>query len=232
MAEGNSLLVIAPTSAGKTFVGELSAAKAMADGKKAVFLLPYKALVNEKFDQFTELYQDTLGLRVIRCSGDYSDQVGAFYKGKYDLALLTYEMFLQLVVGSPYTLNQIGLVVLDEAQFITDPSRGISVELLLTFVLAAREKGITPQIIALSAVIGDANNFNRWLGCDLLFSTERPVPLLEGVIDRNGTFQFSDEKGDENTEQFLSPHDVQQRREKPSGQDSFCAPGPKISVCG
>jgi replicative superfamily II helicase len=221
VVDGNSLLVIAPTSAGKTFVGELSAAKAMTDGKKAVFLLPYKALVNEKFDQFTELYQDTLGFRVIRCSGDYSDQVGAFYKGKYDLALLTYEMFLQLVVGSPYTLNQIGLVVLDEAQFITDPGRGISVELLLTFVLAARERGVTPQIIALSAVIGDANNFNRWLGCDLLFSTERPVPLLEGVIDRNGTFQFSDEKGSERIDQVLAPREVQQRREKPSGQDLF-----------
>lgn len=111
VVDGNSLLVIAPTSAGKTFVGELSAAKAMADGKKAVFLLPYKALVNEKFDQFMELYQEKLGFRVIRCSGDYSDQVSAFHKGKYDLALLTYEMFLQLVVGNPYTLNQIGLVV-------------------------------------------------------------------------------------------------------------------------
>ncbi|MGD1214700.1 MAG: DEAD/DEAH box helicase [Terriglobales bacterium] len=221
VVDGNSLLVIAPTSAGKTFVGELSAAKAMAEGKKAVFLLPYKALVNEKYDQFTELYKTQLGFRVIRCSGDYSDQVGAFYKGKYDLALLTYEMFLQLVVGTPFSLNQIGLVVLDEAQFITDPSRGISVELLLTFILAAREKGISPQIIALSAVIGDANNFNRWLGCDLLFSTERPVPLLEGVIDRNGTFQFLDETGTEGTEQILRPYEVQQRREKPSGQDLF-----------
>ena len=166
--------MIAPTSAGKTFVGELSAAKAMADGKKAVFLLPYKALVNEKFDQFTELYQSKLGLRVIRCSGDHSDQVSAFYKGKYDLAILTYEMFLGLVVGSPHTLNQIGLVVLDEAQFITDPTRGISVELLLTFLLAARDRGVMPQIIALSAVIGDANNFNRWLGCELLFILNVP----------------------------------------------------------
>ena len=229
---GNSLLVIAPTSAGKTFVGELSAAKAITDGKKAVFLLPYKALVNEKFDQFTELYQETLGFRVIRCTGDYNDQVGAFHKGKYDLALLTYEMFLQLVVGSPFTLNQIGLVVLDEAQFITDPGRGISVELLLTFILAAREKGLTPQIIALSAVIGDANNFNKWLGCDLLFSAERPVPLLEGVIDRNGTFQFSDENGKEVTEQVLKPYEVQQRRDKPSGQDLFVPLVKKLVAAG
>ena len=216
---GNSLVVIAPTSAGKTFIGEIAAAKAIIDGRKAVFLLPYKALVNEKFDQFSALYGAKLGMRVIRCSGDYNDQVGDFLRGKYDLALLTYEMFLQLVVGNPYTLGHLGLIVIDEAQFITDPTRGISVELLLTFVLAAREKGIAPQIIALSAVIGDANNFNQWIGSDILFHTERPVPLIEGVIDRSGTFQFLDETGKEGYEQLLDPYDVQVRREKPSAQD-------------
>ncbi len=187
--------------------------------RRAVFLLPYKALVNEKFDQFSGLYAAKLGLRVIRCSGDYNDQVSAFIKGKYDLALLTYEMFLQLVVGNPSTLSQLGLIVIDEAQFITDPNRGITVELLLTFVLAARERGITPQIIALSAVIGDANSFNQWIGSELLFHTERPVPLTEGVIDRNGTYQFLDEAGKEGFEQLLKPFEVQIRREKPSTQD-------------
>lgn len=219
IAEGNSLLVIAPTSAGKTFVGEIAAAKAISDGKKAIFLLPYKALVNEKYDQFSALYGTKVGMRVIRCSGDYNDDIGAFLKGKYDLALLTYEMFLQIVVGSPSVLNQLGLIVIDEAQFVTDPTRGISVELLLTFILAAREKGVSPQIIALSAVIGDANNFHEWLGCELLFHTHRPVPLVEGVIDRNGTYQFIDEAGKEGVTQLLSSRDVQVRREKPSTQD-------------
>ena len=67
---GESLLVIAPTSAGKTFIGELAAIKATQRGQKAVFLLPYKALVNEKYDEFSELYGEKLGLRVARCSGD------------------------------------------------------------------------------------------------------------------------------------------------------------------
>src|SRR5882762_10394830 len=128
-------------------------------------------------------------------------------------------MFLQLVVGNPYTLGQLGLIVIDEAQFITDPTRGINVELLLTFVLAAKEKGISPQIIALSAVIGDANNFNQWLRSELLFHTERPVPLIEGGMDRSGTFQFMDETGKEGSEQVLKPYDIQVRREKPSAQD-------------
>ena len=229
---GNSLLVIAPTSAGKTFIGEIAAAKAIIDGRKAVFLLPYKALVNEKFDQFSSLYGVKLGMRVIRCSGDYNDQVSNFLRGKYDLALLTYEMFLQLVVGSPHTLGQLGLIVIDEAQFITDPTRGISVELLLTFVLAAREKDIAPQIIALSAVIGDANYFNQWIGSDILFHTERPVPLIEGVIDRSGTFQFVDEVGKEGSEQVLQPYEVQVRRDKPSTQDLIVPLVHKLMTAG
>ncbi len=219
ITEGASLLVIAPTSAGKTFIGELAAAKAISEGRKAVFLLPYRALVNEKYDQFTDLYGNKLGMRVIRCTGDYSDQVAPFIKGKYDIVLLTYEMFLQLAVSVPTALNQIGLVVLDEAQFITDPSRGMVVELLLTFLLAARENGIAPQVIGLSAVIGHANNFNDWLGCALLHSTERPIPLIEGVIDRSGVYQYLDPGGKQSKMQLLETGEIRVRRERPSAQD-------------
>ncbi len=213
------MVVVAPTSAGKTFVGEISAAKAIAEGRKAVFLLPYKALVNEKYDQFSNLYGSKLGMRVIRCSGDYNDEISAFLKSKYDLALLTYEMFLQIIVSSPFVLTQIGLIVIDEAQFITDPTRGINVELMLTFILAARQRGIVSQVIALSAVIGDVNNFHQWLGSELLFHTERPVPLVEGVIDRQGTYQFIDADGRESTMQLVNPNEIKIRREKPSAQD-------------
>jgi helicase len=217
--DGRSLLVVAPTSSGKTFLGELAAAKAIAEGRKAVFLLPYKALVNEKFDQFSRLYGDVLGMRVIRCSGDYSDDITAFIKGKYDIAFFTYEMFLQLSVGVPATLNALGLVVVDEAQFITDTSRGIAVELLLTFLIAARERQISPQLICLSAVIGDVNRFHEWLGCQLLITTKRPIPLIEGVIDRLGTFQSVDENGAEQLEQLLDPRAIRVRGEKASAQD-------------
>lgn len=69
--------------------------------------------------------------------------------------LFTYEMFLGLISSIPKSLNKIGLIILDEAQFITDSSRGINVELLLTNLLMARQNGVNPQIIALSAVIGE-----------------------------------------------------------------------------
>ncbi|HEX8271532.1 MAG TPA: DEAD/DEAH box helicase [Longimicrobiaceae bacterium] len=217
--DGESLLVVAPTSSGKTFIGELAAARAVLAGRKAVFLLPYKALVNEKYEEFSALYGERLGLRVVRCSGDYSDQTGAFMRGRYDLAFLTYETFLAIAVGSPGVLERIGLVVLDEAQFITDPTRGITVELLLTYLITARARGVRPQLVALSAVIGEVNDFDGWLGCKLLLSEDRPVPLVEGVLDRTGTFQYLDASGEVRTERLLEPAQVRQRRDAPSSQD-------------
>jgi replicative superfamily II helicase len=217
--DGESVFVVAPTSSGKTFIGELAAAKAIIDGRKAVFLFPYRALTNEKFDYFSRVYGEKLGMRVIRCTGDYLDQTNAFIRGKYDLAVLTYEMYLRLSVANPAILNTLGLLVVDEVQFISNSRRGIVVELLLTHVLSAEERGITPQIITLSAVVGGENAFDEWLGASKLITTTRPVPLIEGVLDRSGTYQFIDDDGKEKIEQLLPRHVIVQRKEKPSSQD-------------
>ena len=176
---GKSLLVVAPTSSGKTLIGELAAIQAVMAGKKATFLLPYRALVNEKFEDFSQRYGPA-SLRVARCSGDATDGIGPVLSGRYDLGFFTYETFLNLALGSPRLLNQLGLIVLDEGQFITDPQRGITVELILALLLRARQHGIQPQLVVLSAVIGNLNNFDRWLDLPLLRSDERPVPLIEG----------------------------------------------------
>jgi replicative superfamily II helicase len=215
---GNSLLVVAPTSSGKTLVGELAAIRAVTAGKKAVFLLPYRALVNEKFEDFSARFSPA-GLRVVRCSGDAFDGVGPVLSGRYDLGFFTYEMFLNLALSSPRLLNQLGLVVLDEGQFITDPSRGITVELIFALLLRARQRGIDPQLVVLSAVIGNLNSFDRWLDLPLLTSRDRPVPLIEGVLDRRGDFQFVDVDGTTKTTNLIPPAQIVVRREKASSQD-------------
>ena len=218
MLGGKSLLVVAPTTSGKTMIGELAAIQAVSVRKKAVFLLPYRALVNEKFEEFSERYTPT-GLRVVRCSGDAADGIAPVLGGRYDLGFFTYEIFLNLALGSPRLVNQLGLVVLDEGQFITDPSRGITVEPIFALLLRARQRGIEPQLTILSAVIGNLNNFDRWLDLPLLISRERPVPLIEGVLDRRGTFQFVDVDGTTKTEALLPTHCIVQRRDKPEPQD-------------
>ena len=215
---GNSVLVVAPTSSGKTMIGEVAGIQAVTSGKKAAFLLPYRALVNEKFEEFTERYA-AAGLRVARCSGDATDGIGPVLAGRYDLCFFTYETFLNLALGSPRLLNQLGLVVMDEGQFITDPQRGITVELIFSLLLRARQRGVEPQLVILSAVIGNLNCFDRWLGVPFLMSRERPVPLIEGVLDRRGTFQYVDTDGTTKTQVLLPSHCIVQRRDKPSSQD-------------
>lgn len=215
---GNSLLVVAPTSSGKTMIGELAAVQAITSGKKAAFLLPYRALVNEKFDEFSERYA-AAGLRVVRCSGDATDGIGPVLAGRYDLGFFTYETFLNLALSSERLLNQLGLVVVDEGQFITDPHRGVTVELIFSLLLRARLRGVQPQLVVLSAVIGNLNSFDRWLDVPLLLSRERPVPLIEGVLDRRGVFQYVDTDGSTKTEALLPVHRIVQRRDKPSSQD-------------
>lgn len=218
LLRGSPLLVVAPTSSGKTFIGELAAVRAAADNRKAVFLVPYRALADEQFEQFERAY-GPVGLRVIRCTGDFTDQVGPFLAGKFDIAVLTYEMFLATVTGSRWLLDRLGLVVVDEAHFIGDPRRGIVVELILTILREAREAGACPQLVALSAVVDDLAGFDTWLGARPIVRAERPVPLREGVLDRSGQWVCRDACGNPVPETVLQPVEIIQRREEPSSQD-------------
>jgi helicase len=217
--QGQSLIVVAPTSAGKTFIGEMAAVRAITEGRKVVFLLPYRALVNEKYEDFSSLYAERLGLRVIRCCGDYVDDTSTFLKGKFDICVLTFEMFLSLIITHPPILNYLGLIVLDEAQFIADSHRGVSVELLLTYLRTVRQWGIKPQLVLLSATIGELNYFHLWIDVKPIISEVRPVPLEIGVLDRCGIYEYIDNNGKHQIKQLLLPNQVVQRRSKPSSQD-------------
>ena len=181
--DGQSLLVAAPTSSGKTFLGEMAAAKAMLDGEKVAYLAPYRAIVTEKSDEFEALYERGLGFRICRASGEWRDHSWDIRRGRFDLAVFTYETFLSLILAEPSLLDRLGLIIIDEAHFIADPGRGIVVELILTAIKRARERGVNPQVLCLSAVVGDTNGFENWFEASLLRTNERPVPLTEGCTD-------------------------------------------------
>ena len=184
---GEHLVVSAPTSSGKTMVGELAALTAVISNRRAIFLLPLKALVADKRRHFTRLY-GPYGVRTFEATGE-TDDIGPLLRGKYDIALLTYEKFCAVAVRFPHVLSGVGVIVVDEAQMLADIHRGANLEFLLTLVLMRRRTGAEPQIVALSAVVGDAAALAGWLGARLLRHIERPVPLDEGLILRDGSFR-------------------------------------------
>jgi replicative superfamily II helicase len=187
---GQHLVVVAPTSSGKTMIGELSAMKGVMERKRALFLLPLKALVADKKRHFEAVY-GAAGLRTVEATGE-TDDISPIIKGQYDVALLTYEKFAAVVLTHPHVLEQVAVIVVDEAQMVADSSRGANLEFLLTLIRMRRRDGIEPQIIALSGVIGDINGLDRWLGGRLLRRDERPVPLDEGLILADGRWQYLD----------------------------------------
>ena len=87
-------------------------------------------------------------------------------------------------------------------------------EFLLTLLRDRRRQGARPQMVLLSAVIGDTNGLERWLAAGLLRSEIRPVPLLEGILCANGDFRCIGPDGVERREAL-----VQREHRKGSAQD-------------
>jgi len=199
--DGKHLVVSAPTSSGKTMVGEIAALRSVLDRRRALFLLPLKALVADKRRQFEAVY-GPFGVRTVEATGE-TDDISPLLRGRYDIGLLTYEKFAAIALTHPHVLEQAGVIVVDEAQMIADLSRGANLEFILTLMVMRRREGIAPQIIALSAVIGDTNGLERWLGARLLRRTNRPVPLDEGLLLGDGRFRFLD--ADKNKERVTGP---------------------------
>jgi len=84
---------------------------------------------------------------------------------------------------------------------IADAHRGANLEFILTLIRMRRRQGIEPQVICLSAVIGDTNGLEGWLGGRLLRRHERPVPLREGLLLGDGRFRYIDpDTGEEKVE--------------------------------
>ena len=194
--EGASLLISAPTSSGKTFCGEMALIRAITERKKAVFLVPLKAVAEEKFRQFADCY-GSIGLRVIIGTRDHPEYDADLENGRFDIAVAVYEKFNALLLANFDLISQVGTVVIDELQMLEDPNRGAQLELAMSKMLYSE---YSPQLIALSAVLGEASGLAQWLGCRLLLEKVRPVELRRGVA-ADGRFFYrchnSGETGEE-----------------------------------
>ncbi|MBI2421854.1 MAG: DEAD/DEAH box helicase [Candidatus Hydrogenedentes bacterium] len=181
--DGGNLLIQAPTSSGKTFIGEMAAIQTALRRKKVVYLVPLKALAEEKFRDFNEKYTE-YGLKVIISTRDHRQFDQDFESGAFSMAIVVYEKLAQLLVRRPERLEDIDLVIADELEILSDPERGAMAEILFTRLLRAQTR-----IIGLSAVIGGADELAEWLQAEWVRYDRRPVELRFGVL-HEGRFRY------------------------------------------
>lgn len=186
-----NLIVLAPTSSGKTFIGEMAATRAARADARVFYLVPLKSVAEEKFRDFTARYE-ALGLRVVVSTRDRREFDADIEDGKFHIAVVVYEKLQSLLVGQPELLDKIGLCVIDELQTIVDEDRGPGLEMLMTKLRMARTP---PQIVGLSAVLRDAVPLATWLDAALVTERTRPVELRKGVLC-GGRFAYREHNSD------------------------------------
>lgn len=182
-----SLLLTAPTSAGKSFCAEMAALGAVSRRQKALLVVPLKALAEERYQRLQQSYQD-LGVRVIISTGDRHDSDHLVARGEFDIAVLIYEKLDRLLTQQLDLLGQIGLIAIDELQMLAEPGRGAILERLL---VKLRSAAYCPALLALSAVIGEssAKELCAWLGTTWVHDHRRPADLWRGIAG-GGTVHF------------------------------------------
>lgn len=193
--DGGNMVISSPTSSGKTLVGEIACLRYACLDRASVFLVPTKALANEKYRHFRRAY-GRRGFHVILSTRDQRRQDADLIRGRYHIAVVVYEKLKALLAAHPRLLRDAGLLVVDELQTVFDPQRGPNLEVLLTQIRRANPH---LQVLGLSAVLGPGR-IDEWLGAVIVEDRHRAAPLRQGVVC-NGVFHYREyttgERGEE-----------------------------------
>jgi superfamily II DNA/RNA helicase len=186
LLEGESIMVSSPTGSGKTLVGEMALLRSVASEKKGLFLVPLRALAVQIYKTMKERYEH-LGVLVGLSTGDF--QSSGEELAMYDVIVTTYERADSLLRSRSSWLSEVGTVVIDEIQTLSEAGRGARLE---SFIIRIRRTIENLQVVALSATTGAPDELAEWLDCRLVVSEERPVPLVYRVVtatDRNAAIR-------------------------------------------
>ncbi len=186
--QGKTMLVCAPTASGKTLVGTMALVNILGKGK-GVYVVPLKALASEKFREFRDLCLGT-PWRVAISTGDVEgSDSNEGYLGRADILILTSEKMDSLLRDRHEWLSQVKVVVIDEIHLLQDQSRGPTLEVVITLLKML----FAPQIVGLSATIGNPSELASWLGGELVTDSWRPVKLKQGIYSE-GKLDFFEPK--------------------------------------
>jgi ATP-dependent RNA helicase HelY len=186
LENGDSVLVAAPTGAGKTIVAEFAVYLAMQQPRAKVFYTaPMKALSNQKFQEFVAEYgASEVGL----LTGDTNINSGA------RIVVMTTEVLRNMLYADSDLLKDLAFVIMDEVHYLADRFRGAVWEEVIIHL---------PQpvrLVSLSATVSNAEEFGDWLQAvrgetAVIVSEERPVPLDQHILVRSKLLDLFDASG-------------------------------------
>lgn len=165
--DGHSVIVSAPTGAGKTAIAEHVIEMCIAKGAGVIYTAPIKALSNQKFRDFQSSYGDKIGI----LTGDVSINSDA------PVLIMTTEIFRNKVLDQPESLSRYDWIIFDEVHYIDNPERGTVWEESLIFLPSHM------NVLCLSATIPNIGQFAKWVSSihkkevHVVVEKKRPVPL-------------------------------------------------------
>ena len=180
LEEGAGVLVCAPTGAGKTVVGEFAIHKALAEGRKAFYTTPIKALSNQKYADLVERYGPK---KVGLLTGDNA------VNGDAPVVVMTTEVLRNMLYADSPAIAGLGYVVMDEVHYLADRFRGAVWEEVIIHL----PQSVT--LVSLSATVSNAEEFGDWLvtvrgHTKVVVSEVRPVPLWQHMLVGNRVFDL------------------------------------------
>ncbi len=180
---GRSVLVAAPTGAGKTIVAEFAVHLALAQPRAKVFYTtPMKALSNQKY---AELAAEHGAAKVGLLTGDTNVNSSA------RVVVMTTEVLRNMLYADSPLLTDLAFVVMDEVHYLADRFRGAVWEEVIIHLPQ------TVRLVSLSATVSNAEEFGDWLQAvrgdtDVIVTEERPVPLEQHVLVRAKLLELFD----------------------------------------